>query len=123
MTSDDIILEDAQSAGVDGAQVLRGIKNELANGNALVLRSGNSVLILKRLGKGKAALHLFTTDNGIGVARAVQEFIRKIRQSDIQMVYGQADNEQILRLLSMSGVNVQASDLPEYNWRAEVWAQ
>lgn len=123
MNADEIILQDAQAAGVDAQAVLQGIKKELASGNSLVLRSGNSVLVLKRIGEGQAALHLFTADNGVGVARAVQDFINKIRNSDIQVVYGRADNDQILRLLKMLGVNVTDSDLPEYNWRAEVWEQ
>lgn len=120
MNADEIILQEAQEAGVNGRALLQGIKKDLAAGNSQVLRAGNSVLVLKRIGNGAALLHLFTTDNGIGVARAVQDFIQKIRQSDIKVVYGQAENQQILKLLGMLGVNVQESDLPEYNWRAEV---
>lgn len=123
MNADEIILQEAQEAGVNGQALLQGIKKDLAAGNSQVLRSGNSVLVLKRIGDGAAALHLFTTDNGIGVARALQDFINKIRNSDIKVVYGQADNEQILRLLKMLGVNVTESDLPEYNWRADVWVE
>jgi hypothetical protein len=123
MTSDEIILQDAEMAGVNGQQLLQGIKKQLASGEATALRSGNSVLILQRIGEGQAELHLFTADNGVGVAKAVKDFIEKIRKSDIKTVYGKADNEQILKLLGMFGVNVTDSDLPEYNWRAEVWAQ
>lgn len=122
MTGDEIILQNAQEAGVDGQQLLQGMKKLLASGEAIALRSGNSVLILKRIDEGKAVLHLFTADNGIGVARAVKDFIDKIRQSDIKEVYGQADNPEILRLLKMLGVEIMESDIPEYNWRAEVWA-
>lgn len=123
MNADEIILQDAQEAGVNGQQLLAGIKQELSSGQSIAMRSGNSVLILRRMGEGKACLHLFTADNGVGVARAVKDFIDKIRKSDIKEVYGQADNPEILRLLQMLGVKIEPSDVPEYNWRAEVWAQ
>ena len=123
MNADEIILQDAQSSGIDGQTLLQGIKQSLASGESMALRSGNSILILKRIGEGAAALHLFTADSGVGVARAVQDFIRKIRASDIHEVYGQADNPEILRLLQMMGVQVMESDVPEYNWKAEVWVQ
>lgn len=118
MNADEIILQDAQSHGVNGQQLLAGLKRLLASGEAIVLRSGNSVLILRKLGDGKAELHLFSADSGVGVARAVQDFIGKIRNSDIQQVYGKADNDGILRLLKMMGVNVTESDIPGYNWTA-----
>lgn len=123
MNGDEIILQDAAEHGVDGQSLLAGIKRQLQSGEATMLRSGNSLLILRRLGDGNAELHLFTVDSGVGVARAVKDFIDKIRASDIQAVYGNADNTQILSLLKMFGVEVGDSDLPQYNWRAEVWAQ
>lgn len=123
MTADEIIAQSAQEAGTNPKMLVRGIKRALAGDDAIALRSGNSVLILKRIDEGKAALHLFTADNGIGVARAVKDFIDKVRRSDIREVYGNAENQQILKLLQMLGVEIQESDLPEYNWKAEVWAQ
>ena len=50
----------------------------------------------------------------------LREFIAKIRETDLDAVYGKADNPQIIQILKALGVEVTDSDLPEYNWKALV---
>jgi hypothetical protein len=54
------------------------------------------------------------------MVKSIKFFIEKIRASDIKAVYGLADSEQIIKLLSAIGVDVRRSDLPNYNWMAMV---
>jgi len=56
----------------------------------------------------------------MGLVRALREFIKKIRSSGLDAVYGKADNPQIIQMLKALDVEVIDSDLPEYNWKALV---
>jgi hypothetical protein len=38
----------------------------------------------------------------------------------VRRVYGKADNQEILQLLSKLGADIQEPDLDGYNWMAEV---
>jgi len=63
---------------------------------------------------------LFTEDKPLALAKAVVVFMQQIRGMDLDAVYGNADNQQIIQLLTSVGVPVQQSDKPEYNWMAMV---
>lgn len=122
MTSDEIIRKDAEEAGLDPNQVLQRIKQEAASGRSLLLREGETILVLRKLDNNSAELSLFTEDQKMALSRAIRAFIKKIKQSDISTVYGKASNPEIVGLLEILGVDVEDSDLPQYNWKATVWA-
>jgi hypothetical protein len=54
------------------------------------------------------------------LVKSITKFIQKVRQSDIKVIYGKADNNQIIPLLKSLGVPITDSDLPEFNWKATV---
>ena len=118
MKPTEIITADAKRNGVNPAPILNKLGRLLNNKEAIMLQSGNSVLIVQKIGKGIAELHLYTADNQMGLVRALREFIKKIRSSGLDAVYGNADNPQIIEMVKALGVNVIDSDLPGYNWKA-----
>lgn len=118
MKPSEIITADAKRNGVNPAPILNKLGRNLKEKNAILMQSGNSVLIVQKIGKGIAELHLYTADDRAGLIRAVRDFIEKIRKSNLEAVYGNADNPQIIELIKSLGVNVEESDLPEYNWKA-----
>ena len=120
MTPSEIISADLQSHGNDPQEGLRAISLSLKSKNSILLQENNSVLFLRKIGKGIVELHLFTQDSPLTVAKSASSFIKKIRNSDLKKVYGNADNEQIVELLRRLKVDVKDSDKPEYNWMAKV---
>lgn len=123
MKPSEIIRKDAIRNKVDPDRLLASISKQLSEKTAIMLQSGDSVLILKKIGKGKVELHLFTVESPKALMRSLKAFIDKIQGSGIEYVYGRADNQEILRMLKMLGVEVEESDMKPYNWKAEVWEQ
>jgi predicted peroxiredoxin len=123
MKPSEIIRKDAIRNRVDPDRLLASISKQLSDKNAIMLQSGDSVLILKKIGEGKVELHLFTVESAKTLMRSLKDFIDKIVGSGIKYVYGRADNKEILRMLKILGVNVEESDMKPYNWKAEVWEQ
>ena len=120
MKPTEIIMADATRNGVDPAPILDKVARSVKSGNGIILQSGESVLVIRKFGEGRAELHLFTADEPMAMLKALREFIKKIRNSDITEVYGNADNGEILRILKNLGVEVMRSDIPDYNWKAIV---
>ena len=123
MKPSEIIRKDAIRNKVDPDRLLSSISKQLSDKTAIMLQSGDSVLVLKKIGKGKVELHLFTVESPKALMRSLKAFIDKIVGSGIEYVYGRADNKEILRMLKMLGVEVEESDMKPYNWKAEVWEQ
>lgn len=123
MKPSEIIRKDAIRNKVDPDRLLASISKQLSDKTAIMLQSGDSVLVLKKIGEGKVELHLFTVESPKALMRSLKAFIDKIVGSGIEYVYGRADNKEILRMLKMLGVEVEESDMKPYNWKAEVWEQ
>jgi len=120
MKSSEIIIADAQRNGLNPKSVLNGVASMIKSKEAAILKTDGSVLIVKAIGKGIVELHLFTVEQPIKLVRSLKKFIEEIKKSKIKIVYGNAENEMILRLLMSIGVKVTNSDLPKYNWQAYV---
>jgi hypothetical protein len=120
MKASEIIAADAEQRGLDPNAILSVIYKMVQEKNGKLMQSGDSVLFLEDIGDKNVALHLFTEDKPLALAKAVVVFMQQIRGMDLDAVYGNADNQQIIQLLTSVGVPVQQSDKPEYNWMAMV---
>ena len=120
MTPTEIIKADAESHNVDAMKVLRFVGSVVQSKRGTLISAGNSILLIVNIGNHNAELHLYTVDSPMQLMKVVPKFIDSIRQTPIKHVYGKADNEGIVQMLSRLGVNVQHSDLPQYNWMAQV---
>jgi len=119
----DIIKQDVERRNGDPQSVLSSVNKLVKNDKAILLATEGSVLLVIRLGNGLAELHLYTVENPLSLAKSIKYFVSKIKESDIKTVYGQAENPQIIKLLQSAGVKVSDSNLPTYNWKANVWEQ
>jgi hypothetical protein len=120
MKPSEIISADLQRNGKDPAESIKAIAMGLKAKTLIQLQENNSILLLRKIGKGIVELHLFTVDSPLKVAKSVIQFIKKIKASDIKQVYGKADNPQIVQLLKNMDVPVKNSDKEQYNWMAKV---
>jgi hypothetical protein len=120
MKASEIILADAQKRGVDGEKALALISNAVKQKKAVLMQEGNSVLLLTKIGDDAAEVHLFTQDGVMTLARSLGTFIQRTTDLGVKTVYGKADNPQIVELLKKVGLNVVDSDLPQYNWKADL---
>lgn len=120
MTPSEIIREDSLSRNLDPEKTLKNIAAMVKRGNTTLLHSGNTVLMLYRFSPEAAELHLFTKDAPLSLVSALRGFVDTIRKTNLDAVYGKADNDGILKMLTRVGVDVEDSDLPQYNWMAKI---
>ena len=123
MTPSEIILQDSERNGVDGRQLLNGIAQKIKDNQAALIHENDSVLTMSHIGKQPRsfALHLFTLDSPLTLAKSLTSFVKTIRKMEgVQNVYGDTDNKQLLALLKRIGVDVLDSDLEGYTWMAKV---
>jgi hypothetical protein len=120
MTPTEIITADMEKHGNDPVPFLKALNIALQKKAVILMQENNSVLMLTRIGQGMVELHLFTVDSPIKVAKSLIQFIKKIRASDIKVVYGADEPTQTLQLLKNLDVNIMPSDNPKYKWMATV---
>ena len=126
MTPSQIITQEAQSIGGDADVLLRKIDKLVDSKAAILLQKNDTLLLLIAIAKGSAELHIFTVDRPAKIIESVKYFVDKIKESDIQRVYGSGNMAQDARLkktldiLDRLGVDVQKSNLPSYQWMATV---
>lgn len=120
MTPTEIITADLKANRVDAAPVLKAIHTLLASKQALLMQHGESVLFLRRFAPGKVSLDLYTQDKPMALMKAIKDFVRRIRKSDVKHVYGKANNPQIVKAIEAVGVDVKKSDNAKFNWMADV---
>ena len=122
MTPEEIIKQDAKNMGADPEQVLAGVNTAIHHGGKM-LRENDSLLLLTPLhgSKEHMFLHLFSVAQPSVALKNVQKFITRVRSMPgLKRVYGDTTNQQVIRLLTMSGIQVMKSDVPQFTWMAEV---
>ncbi len=117
MKPSEIITADAVRNGIDPEVLLNKFRISLSGKQSIMLQHGDSVLIIRIFAPGMAELHLFTVEKPVALLKSIKYFDQQIKNSDIQAIYGNADNQQIIDLLRLAGLNVVDSDVPTYNWR------
>jgi hypothetical protein len=121
MKTSEIILNDKEAIKAGAEKVLAAVGKLIQSGHGVLLKDNNSVLLLIRLGEGLVELHLYTVDKPLAVAKSIKYFIKKIRESDLKAVYGNAPiDSPVVQMLNISGVKVEKSNLPKYQWMAKV---
>jgi hypothetical protein len=120
MKASEIIKADAVRRKVDPDKAMQTISALVKDKSAVLMQENDSVLLVRKINPTSAEIHLFTQDNPRTLAKAVIGFVRKGKALGIKTVYGKADNKGIVDLMKRVGLNVQASDLPQYNWKANI---
>jgi hypothetical protein len=120
MTPSQIISKSFDDQGFDSNQALQTIHEHLKRKNASILHFGDSVLVVIKIAPHDVEVHLYTQDKPLAMVKAVKHFMKQIKASHIQRVYGKADTRQIVDLMRHVGVKIRQSDKPQYNWMALV---
>ncbi len=120
MTPEEIIKSDADERGLDHEAILKSIGHSIDKGESVAFHEGKSVLLVKKIDEKDAELHLFTSDKPMALVKAVIRFIDRIRETNIEYVYGNADKDHIVEMLKMLGIKVEKTDKAPYNWKAKV---
>jgi hypothetical protein len=120
MKASEIIKADAIKRKVDPDKAMQTIGALIKDKSAVLMQENDSVLLVRKINPTSAEIHLFTKDNPRTLAKAVIGFVKKGKELGIKTVYGKADNKGIIELMKRIGLNVQASDLPNYNWKANI---
>ena len=120
MKPTEIISAEYQKLGKDPSNFFRALNVAINKKMAIILQEGDTILILITIGDKEVELHLFTIEGPLKVARALSRFIKKIRDTDLKVVYGSEEPTQTLKMLETLGVKVQPSNKPNYKWMAKV---
>lgn len=120
MTPTEIISQDCSRRGLDAKGILATIAYYVKNKAAHILRRGNTLLLIRPISKEFAELHLFTMDKPQELLRSLPYFIKTIRGTQLKRVYGKAEEPGTTEMLRRAGIDVLESDLPDYNWMANV---
>lgn len=113
-----IIEQFMRSRGQDPAKRLNTIYRLVKLGDSILLQENQSVLELRKIEPGVVSSHLYSLDKPMTLVKSLTKFIQKLKQSDIEVIYGKADNPQIVSLIKSLGLSVTDSDRPEFNWKA-----
>jgi len=117
MKASEIIYNDKYSQEDGPDQVLEGIAKLVKDDMAVILQSGETVLVVVRLGDGAVEVHVYTMDSGLRLISAMKVLIQKLKDSDIQVAYiADPRDAQMLQVLKMNDLQVTKSDRPEYQW-------
>jgi NhaP-type Na+/H+ and K+/H+ antiporter len=119
MKASEIISAYYRKKGEDPAKYLAGVTRLLNIKGAVLLQESDTVLLVVNIGDQKAELHLFTQESPLKVNTAVRKFVKKLKASDIKMIYGENDSQlpQILRSLKINAVPIEN---PKYQWFARL---
>ena len=120
MTPSQILTQEAQKQGANPQQVLQSATSQVNSGHVVMIQENDSLLFITRLGDGRAMLHLSTVDAPLSLAKSLKGFLNKLKSSELKMVYGDTDNQQLLNLMKRVGWDVKKSNLPKFTWMAEV---
>jgi hypothetical protein len=117
----EIITEDARKHNLDARPLLAQLQQEIQDGKTFLLQKNHSVMSFTSLPNDRSAVfsHIYTVDNPFTLVKSLRDFWHEIESSkEIKVVYGKADNPQILALGKKAGWPVEESDNPQFNWMA-----
>ena len=121
MRVEDIIAAEAEKTGDDANQMIQVVSQLVDSQEGILLRKNDSVMLVVRIGGDDVEMNLFTADSPDVLPESLKYFIDKIKASDLKRVYGTIEfNAPILNMLRDFGIDVQKSDLPKYQWMANV---
>jgi hypothetical protein len=120
MTPSQILTQDAQKQGANPQQVLQSAVAQVNSGHTVMMQENNSVLFVTRLGNGRAMVHLSTVDSPLALAKSLGGFLTKLKSSEIKTIYGDTNNQQLLKLMGRVGFHVEKSNLPKFTWMARL---
>ena len=119
MKASQIIQADYQKRGEDAVKYLAGLSKLVSIKDAQLLQEGDTVLVLVRLGNNKVQVELFTQDNPLQLTKAINELVKKLKESGANTMYG-SEQLEFIKMLQYLNINVVPSNNPKYQWMAQL---
>jgi hypothetical protein len=117
MKASEVIYNDKFSQEDGPEKVVTGIAKLVNDNMAVVLKSGDTVLVVVRLGDAAVEVHAYTVESGLRLMSALKVLIGKLKKSDIQVAYiADPRDAQMLQVLKMNDLKVVPSDRPQYQY-------
>lgn len=120
MTPSEIITQEAQSKNADPTPVLQNLLEQINSGHVIMMQENDSLLFITRLGDKRAMVHLSTVDSPLTLRKSLAGFLKKLKDSEIDIIFGDTKNEQLLKLMKRVGFDVKKSNVPKFTWMAKV---
>jgi len=116
----EIIQEYSKSIGLNPKDALLKTNALMKSGNGLMLQEHDTVLVLNKLAPKIVSASLFTEDDPKVLITAMSTLLTKIKEAQVDLIYGNKNNEEFIIGLQYNGITVYASDLPQYGWMAKI---
>ena len=126
MTPSEIIKADHERFGhgqADTARLMETMNAMIQKKVGHLIQHGNSLLFVTNLDKKDAELGFFTADTPQKIKSSMAYFIKQMRKSGFEKVYGEDGGpilDKTLKLLKSLGLNVEKSDKPKFLWMAKL---
>ena len=120
MKASEIIQASSQQLGVDPNEVLQKIQQEVESQNSVLMQKNDSLFLLTKIEPNVVGVAMFTADGTMTLPRSIAEAIAEMKKENISTIYGESINTDLLNGLKQAGVQIEESDLPEYDWKATI---
>jgi hypothetical protein len=122
MKASQIITEHAKTYGLDPRLELSAIQQLGELGDLALLQENNTVVILRKLQPYIVEFYSYSSDSPEKLAVSILSLMNKIRDGEVKAMYGffKEGGSSVVTLLKKIGVDVTASDVPLYDWKALV---
>jgi len=119
MKASQIIQIDAQKSGIEPKKALAMLNYQAKQKQNLIVQKNDSLMVLTAIAPDTVEGYLITADKPMALSKSLMQFWEEIQKhDDIQIVYGQADEPNILKLMKLVGWPIEDSDNPKYKWMA-----
>ena len=120
MKASEIIAQYSQAQGIPAENAVNAVGNAVSTGNSILLQENDTVFVVTKIKPGVADVAMFTADTPQVLQQSFMALLDKVRQSGIQMIYGDLENKDLVSLLQQSGMQLSQSDLPNHAWRTTI---
>jgi hypothetical protein len=120
MKASEIIGQYSQSQGIPAQSAIAAANEAVSSGNSVLLQENDTVLVVTKIKPTVADVAMFTADSPQVLQQSLMALLNKLRQSGIQMIYGDLENKDLVSLLQQSGMQLSQSDLPNYACRTTI---
>jgi hypothetical protein len=120
MKPSEIIKVAAQNKGLNPSGAVQLIHQKILQDHVAPLQYHNSLMILKPLGHGAAAVSFITADSHLNFIRAVAHFKTLLMQDGIHQIFVNNKDHNLLNALETVGIHMQISHVRSYRYMAHI---
>ena len=120
MNASEIIANEAVKIGLDPAVVMAEVKKYMDEGNSILLKEGDSVFLVTRIGGAAVEIAMFSADGAMNLPQVVTSALQKIKDSGAQIIYGDKEDSMLLEVLQQIGVPIQQENSEGHDWSIQI---